>query len=185
MLTDDQLKTIMPKCPQAKRNLYLPFLNAAMAEAEINTPLRMAAFLAQVAHESAEFRYMEEIADGHAYEGRKDLGNIQPGDGKRYKGRGPIQLTGRTNYRLCGQALGLDLEGQPLLAVQPENAFRTACWFWTTKKLNGYADLGEFDTITKRINGGFNGKAERDAYYQKALAALPEPQESGSGPEFA
>src|SRR4029078_13654494 len=94
MLTDDELRQIMPNCPAAKRADYLPFIQQAMAAFGITSYLRATAFLAQLALESAELRYMEEVASGAAYEGRKDLGNTQPGDGKRYKGRGAIQLSG-------------------------------------------------------------------------------------------
>src|ERR1700704_2715751 len=119
-VTDDELRQVMPNCPAAKRADYLPFIQQAMAEFEITSYLRETAFLAQLAHESGELRYMEELASGSAYEGRKDLGNTQPGDGKRYKGRGPIQLPGRANYRAAGKALGYDLEGMPELAARPE-----------------------------------------------------------------
>lgn len=169
------LAAIMPNAPTMRLASYLPHLVAAMTEFEINTPLRRAAFLAQLAHESGELRYMEEIADGSAYEGRKDLGNLQPGDGKRFKGRGPIQLTGRMNYRAAGKALGLDLEGDPARAAAPDVGFRVAGWFWRDYKgLNSFADGGPlaFDAITKRINGGHNGKAQRDAYYARARKVL-------------
>ena len=119
------------------------------------------------------FRFVE-FASGKAYEGRKDLGNTQPGDGVRYKGRGPIQITGRANYRAAGRALGLDLEGNPVLAQKPSVGFKTALWFWNTKSLSNYADCSQsnFDVITKRINGGYNGKADRDQKYAKAKAVL-------------
>jgi predicted chitinase len=122
-LTIDQLQRIMPKLPPAKAAEYLPHLNAAMVEYSVNTPARQTAFLAQLAHESGQLRYMEEIASGQAYENRKDLGNTQPGDGVRFKGRGPIQLTGRANYTaaslaLCGKRL------VPLLVAQPEHVLR-------------------------------------------------------------
>ena len=168
----EQLRRIMPGLPLPKGQQYLPYLNSAMAEAQIDTPKREAAFLAQLAHESGELRYMEELASGAAYEGRKDLGNTEPGDGKRYKGRGPIQLTGRNNYRAAGKALGLDLEQQPARAADPDVGFRTAAWFWTTHGLNTLADLDNFREITHRINGGYNGEASREAYYQRALATL-------------
>jgi predicted chitinase len=143
-----------------------------MKEHDINTPKRQAAFLAQLAHESRELRYMEEIASGAAYEGRKDLGNTQPGDGKRYKGRGPIQLTGRANYRAAGKALGLDLEEHPEKAATPDLGCRVAGWFWTTRGLNALADRGDFKQITRRINGGYHGLANRQRYYQRALEVL-------------
>jgi predicted chitinase len=171
-VTSAQLRQIMPGLSQAKADQYLPHINRAMAEAGINTPQRQAAFLAQLGHESGGLRYMEEIASGAAYEGRRDLGNTQPGDGTRYKGRGPIQLTGRANYRAAGKALGLDLEGNPRQAASPEVGFRTAAWFWNSRNLNSLADKGDFRGITKRVNGGYNGLADREAYYRRALNAL-------------
>ena len=167
-----QLKQIMPNLSQAKAEAYLPHLNKAMAEAGINTPKRQAAFLAQLAHESAEFRYMEEIASGSAYEGRRDLGNTQPGDGVRFKGRGPIQLTGRSNYRAAGKALGIDLENNPKRAADPDVGFRTAAWYWNSRNLNQFADSGDFKELTRRINGGYNGLADRQKYYARALNVL-------------
>lgn len=171
-LTQQQLLSLMPKLKEARAKELLPYLNDAMDEGEINTPRRRAAFLAQLAHESGEFRYFEELASGRRYERRKDLGNTHPGDGVRYKGRGPIQITGRANYRAAGEALKLDLENNPTRAADPDVGFRTAVWFWSTHKLNKYADKGDFDTITRRINGGFIGKASRDEYYQRALKLL-------------
>ncbi|MEW6737920.1 MAG: glycoside hydrolase family 19 protein [Acidobacteriota bacterium] len=171
-ISTEQLQAIIPKLKAQQIADYLPHLNAAMAEAEINTPLRQAAFLAQLAHESGELKYFEEIASGAAYEGRRDLGNVNPGDGKRYKGRGPIQLTGRANYRRAGLALGVDLEGEPERAATSELGFRIAAWYWQSRDLNTLADKGLFDKITYKINGGLNGKAERDKYYQRALKAL-------------
>jgi putative chitinase len=167
-----QLRTIMPNLSEARANELMPHLNRAMQEAGINTPRRQAAFLAQLAHESGEFRYMEEIASGAAYEGRSDLGNTQPGDGVRFKGRGPIQLTGRSNYAAASQALGIDLVNNPTRAADPDVGFRTAAWFWNSRNLNSHADAGNFDAITYRVNGGYNGKAARDAYYARALQTL-------------
>jgi predicted chitinase len=168
----EQLRAIMPNLSDARARELMPHLNAAMEEAGINTPRRQAAFLAQLAHESGEFRWMEELASGADYEGRLDLGNTEPGDGMRYKGRGPIQLTGRSNYRAAGQALGIDLENNPTRAADPDVGFRTAAWYWNNRNLNQYADAGNFDAITYRVNGGYNGKAERDAYYARALQVL-------------
>jgi putative chitinase len=171
-VTLDQLRKIMPSVPEAKAREYLPYLNQAMQEAGITTKPRKAAFLAQIAHESGELKWMEELASGKAYEGRKDLGNTQPGDGPRYKGRGVIQLTGRANYRAAGKDLKLDLEANPQQAKDPKVAFRIAGWYWTKHNLNALADAGKFDAITKAINGGYNGKADRDRHYRKALAVL-------------
>jgi putative chitinase len=117
--------------------------------------------MAQCAHECDNFRTMEEYASGAAYEGRTSLGNTQPGDGVRYKGRGIIQLTGRSNYRIYGTALGLDLENNPQLASVPENAVRIACEYWKRKDLNTLADADNLEAITRRINGGVNGLADR------------------------
>ena len=172
ILTLEELRQIMPRLPEAKAREYLPLLVEAMVEAEITTPARMAAFLAQLGHESLDLRYMEELADGSAYEGRRDLGNTQPGDGKRYKGRGPIQLTGRANYRAAGKALGLPLEEQPELAAMPEHGFRIAAWYWTMRKLNPLADQGNFLAITVAINGGLNGYADRMKRWETAKRVL-------------
>jgi len=173
-ITLDQLLAIMPRCPRLRAEQLLPHFHAACAEFEINTPRRVAAFIAQLALESAEWRHFEELASGDAYEGRKDLGNTQSGDGKRYKGRGPIQLTGRANYRLAGAALGLDLEGNPRRASDADVGFRVAGWYWQTRGLNALADAGpaRFDEITRKINGGLNGKAQRDRYYASACKVL-------------
>jgi predicted chitinase/LysM repeat protein len=167
-----QLKKIMPALSDSKARQVLPHLNAAMAEAKINTPKRQAAFLAQLAHESGQLRYFEEIASGAAYEGRRDLGNTQPGDGVRFKGRGPIQLTGRANYRAAGKALGIDLEKNPKRAADIDVGFRTAAWFWNSRGLNKYADAGNFREVTRRINGGYNGLADREQFYRRALNVL-------------
>lgn len=169
MFNENVLLRIMPGVPSARLSIYTLALSQAMREADITTVTRASAFLGQLAHESAELRYMEEIADGSAYEGRKDLGNTIPGDGRRYKGRGPIQITGRSNYKAAGAALGVDLESNPKLAADPAYGFRIAAWYWTTRKLNAKADSMDFLGITKAINGGVNGFAARFNYYHKAL----------------
>lgn len=171
-VTAAQLQQIVPQLSPSKAEAVAPHLNAAMAEANINTPERQAMFIAQLAHESGGFHYMEEIASGAAYEGRTDLGNTQPGDGERYKGRGYIQVTGRHNYTEAGRALGLDLVNNPELAAQPENAARIAAWYWESRGINAAADAGDFTQVTRLINGGTNGLADRQAYYERARAAL-------------
>lgn len=133
----------------------------------LDNSLRLIHFLAQLAHESGNFRYMEEIASGAAYEGRKDLGNTQAGDGKRYKGRGPIQLTGRANYRKYGQQLGIDFENNPDIVALPSVGLLVACKFWSDNDLNTLADKDDVLTITRRINGGTNGLADREAHLAK------------------
>jgi len=172
MITLSLLLAVMPHCPRARAELFLPHLQWASAEAGITTPEREAAWLAQLAHESGELRYMEEIASGAAYEGRLNLGNTQPGDGQRYKGRGPIQLTGRANYRAAGAELGLDLEANPDQVARPDVGFRTAAWYWRTHGCNELADRLDFEGLTRAINGGLNGLAERDRYWAVARKAL-------------
>jgi putative chitinase len=147
-------------------------LNEAMAEYEINTPLRQAAFLAQIAHESGELRYVREIASGEAYEGRADLGNTKAGDGKRFRGRGLIQVTGRANYEACGKALGLPLLDFPEMLELPTYAAKSAAWFWKSRGLNELADNGSFKEITKKINGGYNGWTDRQKFYERAKAVV-------------
>ncbi len=171
-LTSAQLRAIMPHLKAERATLFLGPLNRALAKHKIDNPLRKAAFLAQLAHESGELKYMEEIASGEAYEGRKSLGNTEPGDGKRFKGRGPIQLTGRANYRKAGEALGLDLENNPERVADPEVGCLVAGWFWETRGLNALADAGDFKQITKRVNGGYNGLAKREAFYDQAKIVL-------------
>jgi putative chitinase len=170
VITREELLRIMPNC-KSRVDAYVEPLNDAMREFEIDTPLRQAAFLAQIAHESGEFRYVREIASGSAYEGRRDLGNTEPGDGVRFKGRGLIQITGRRNYRDCSEALFANpqfLLDHPEALEQPVPACRSAAWFWNERFLNELADKADFKLITKRINGGFNGYADRMAYYQRA-----------------
>lgn len=171
-MTREQLGKIMAIAPPARLDLFYPYLIATMERHQITSPAREAAFLAQVAVESGECRYVLEIASGDAYEGRHDLGNTQQGDGRRFKGRGLIQVTGRANYTRCGQALGLDLLTHPELLEQPEHAVESAGWFWSLRKLNDLADRGEFDLITRKVNGGTNGAALRRQYYFRALKVL-------------
>lgn len=172
-VTLDQLAEIMPAGRKRLPDFVAP-LNAAMAEFSIITSERVTAFLAQIAHESGQFRYMAEIASGAAYEGREDLGNTEPGDGRKFKGRGPIQITGRDNYRACSIALYGDerLLDDPSLLEQPEDGCRAAGWFWKTHGLNLLADTGDFDRITRRINGGQNGRDERIALWKTAQRTL-------------
>ena len=130
--------------------------------------LRLAHAMAQLAHESDSFRAMEEYASGAAYEGRSDLGNVQVGDGKRYKGRGPIQLTGRANYRSYGRALGIDFERHPEIVATPSIGLMVACRYWTVNGLNALADRDDLEGITRRINGGLNGLDDRKVQLAKA-----------------
>ncbi len=170
-VTEIQLRQMFPNAG-ARLAPHLPYINPAMDEADIDTPDRIAAFLAQLAHESGEYRYMEEIADGSAYEGRADLGNTEPGDGVKYKGHGPIQITGRANHKACGEALGLDLINDPRLTCTPEHGTASATWFWNSRSLSLLADRGWFKAITRIINGGLNGLFDRRTYWDRNRAIL-------------
>jgi predicted chitinase len=176
VISKEQMKRAMPLTPMVTIERYLPFLLATMEEFEINTKPRAAAFLAQLAHETAGFIYMEEIANGAAYDNRADLGNttkqaraiatrFKTTTGRLFKGRGAIQITGFYNYFKCGEYFKADLINNPRVVARNEWAFRVSGWFWIVNNLNALADLGEFDKITRRINGGFNGKTSRDSFY--------------------
>lgn len=169
-MTLDELKKIVR--PNLADKYYQPLVDT-MKKYSINTPLRIQHFLAQVLHESGGFRYKEEIADGSAYEGRRDLGNTQVGDGKTFKGRGLIQLTGRANYESFKKDSGIDVVKNPeLVANDPNLSALVAGWFWNKKNLNRYADKDDINTITKIINGGFNGLNDRKNYLQKAKSII-------------
>lgn len=188
-ITLEQLQEIMPHAGE-RAEIFLEPLNAAMAEFAIDTSRRQTYFLPQVAHESAELRYVIELASGEAYERNTHLGNVHPGDGPRFKGRGLIQITGRKNYQLCAAALGLELLDHPELLEEPVNACRSAAWFWTEGaglnlshaarahgvkencNLNDLADVGDFEGITLAINGGLNGQPDRLAHLERAQEAL-------------
>ena len=175
LLTRLQLDAIMPHADE-RADRYLEPLAITMAECAIDTPARAAMFLAQIAHESAELRFTTEIADGSAYEGRADLGNTQRGDGRRYRGRGLIQITGRSNYAAASRWLAgseiLLLEHPELLATDATLAARSAGWYWQSRRLNRYADVGDITGCTKVINGGTNGLRDRLKYFDRARAVL-------------
>jgi putative chitinase len=170
-ISESQIRQMFPNAG-SRIDAHIPHIIEAMDEGNINTPRRIAAFLAQLAHESGEYRYMEELADGSAYEGRADLGNTQSGDGVRYKGHGPIQITGRANHEACGKALGLDLVTHPVLLTLPENGTRSAVWFWNSRNLSQLADKDWFKAITRSINGGYNGLSDRRMYWDRNRAIL-------------
>ncbi len=149
-----------------------PVFGTTLDSYHINTRLRIAHFMAQVTHECAGFRTTEEFASGAAYEGRVDLGNSVLGDGKRYKGRGLIQLTGRDNYRRIGEVLDLPLENKPELAADPVTSLRIACEYWKSKSLNELADGDDLIRITRRVNGGLNGLEDRRNYLKRAKREL-------------
>ncbi len=160
--------------PNARNvDILLPFILTGCDRFEINTSKRENCFLAQVALESGEFRYLKELASGEEYEGRLDLGNIEAGDGVKFKGRGLIQLTGRANYAKISADLEVDFIDNPALLETPEYASISACWFWNSHKLNDLADQDLFIAITRRINGGTNGLVQRQAYWAKAKLLNP------------
>ena len=176
----------------ANATKFMDFINATCDKYAINTPIRQLCFLAQVGHESGSLFYTEELASGAAYEGRKNLGNTQPGDGIKFKGRGLIQITGRNNYKAVGDALGTDFIKSPTLLggknvnncndTQLKNAAMSAGWFWNSRNLNAIADtinidlpidkgnnLSNFVLLTKKINGGTNGLPDRLNRYAAGL----------------
>ena len=174
-ITRQQLLQILPNAGPVA-GVFVPVLNTAMVRYQIIGPKRVAAFIAQIGHESGQPKYVKEIwgptSAQARYEGRKDLGNTVAGDGPKYRGRGLIQITGRANYIMCGEALALDLINHPELLEKPQHACMSAAWFWVTRGLNTLADAGQFDRITRRINGGQNGAADRQALYARALKVL-------------
>lgn len=178
ILTRDQLAAAAG-IPKSRATSWLPPITAACRRFEIDTPARLAAFLAQVSHESGGFRYVRELwgptDTQRRYEGRRDLGNTQRGDGFRFRGRGLIQITGRTNYRRVAEALNVPCEVTPALLEQPDNAALSAAWFWrhgAALDLNPLADQGDFRRITRLINGGYNGWDERHKLYLAARQSL-------------
>lgn len=195
MLTLGQLKeATCAKSTYAAK--FLPYVIETCDRFSINTPSRILNFLAHVGHESGGLFYTEELASGSAYEGRKDLGNIQKGDGVKFKGRGLIQITGRTNYKAVSLALGTDFITNPTFLggknvtkcndVQLKNAAESAGWFWNSRNLNALADqiditknidtgnnLVVFKKITKTINGGYNGLPDRLNRYKSGLQYFP------------
>ena len=163
----EEMKRIAPAFPAA----WVRPLHAALRHAHI-IPARLPQFLAQIGHESAGFATLEEYATGEAYEGRADLGNVQPGDGVRYKGRGVIQLTGRANYARYGSLLKTRLEVRPARAAQPDTAFMIAAVYWLDHNLNAPTDRGDIETVTRRINGGLNGLSDRQRRLDAARAVF-------------
>lgn len=163
--------------PLARADKWAEDMTTGMSAGKIITRLCVAAFLAQVGHESGSLVYTKELGGPSyfaKYEGRKDLGNTQPGDGAKFCGRGLIQITGRANYRICSLAMFGDerLLATPELLEKPDYAVRSAVWFWTTTGLNVMAEAGRITDITKRINGGTNGLEDRKARYALALSVL-------------
>lgn len=189
-MTLEQLKHIMPLSGR-RAEIYVDLLNLAMVEFGIDTPLRQCMFLAQVAHESGQLRYVAEIASGHAYTDRADLGNTRPeaihtaelhgmATGPFYKGHGLIQITGYNNHVACGRALGIDAANSPELLTVPIYAARSAGWFWCENDLNRWADARDFDGVCDKVNrgrktaryGDANGFKDRLAFYEAAKEVL-------------
>jgi putative chitinase len=173
------LDTFIKLCPYAKNSLLLqkyPYVIQAMERFEINTLERVSAFIAQVLHESGNFRYIEELASGKAYEDRKDLGNLEPRaleiahanhstTGPWFKGHGDIQITGYYNHLACGAAIGVDAVSNPRVLCTIEYSTLAAAWFWKKHGCNSLADIRDFHRITKVINGGYTHEAERIENY--------------------
>lgn len=193
------LAKVMPKAPAE----WLDALEPEMVRFAIDTPVRQAAFLAQIAHESREMQRLEENLNYSAqrlmevfpnyfrfqhdaelyarkpeeiankvYANRNGNGGIDSGDGWRYRGRGPIQITGRANYRDCGKAIGEPLEDHPETLLVPAIGCAAACWWWSMRGLNALADAGRFEDLTRRVNGGLNGLADRRMYWARAREVL-------------
>jgi len=171
MITAKQLSQAIG-CPLLRALKWVDYINVAMLEYQINTPMRAAHYLAQIGHESGRLFYVKEIASGKAYEGRKDLGNTQTGDGVRFKGRALIQITGRANYAECSKSLFVDFLNNPELLEKPIFAALSSAWFWKSRGLNELADKDYLTAITKKINGGQNGIDDRRTLLISAKKAL-------------
>ena len=205
MLTSSQFKKLFPRCKDPDG--WVNAMNEVFPKYEINTPKRIAAFIAQCGHESGGFTITTENLNYSAkgldavfgkyfkragrdaneyakqpekianivYANRMDNGDTSSGDGWKYRGRGPIQLTGRANYTAFSKDMGVDAVNNPdLLAEDKTVALMAAIWFWNKNKLNQYADSGDIKTLTKRINGGYIGLEDRIHHWEEALKALGE-----------
>jgi len=179
-VTIEQLRLIFPG--SGSRSIkYIDGLNAALETFDIKTPIRIAGFLSQVGAESGELQYVQELSSGTTYEGRKDLGNTQPGDGPKYKGHGFIQVTGRQNHGKCGQFMNLDCINTPTILTEGQNPWVSAGWFWRFGSafgdLNKYADADDIVGMTKGVNGGTSEGAptnlqRRRIFYNTAKSVL-------------
>lgn len=180
-VTQQQLIKIMPNA-RSQAGVFVSALNSAMSRYRIETPKRVAAFLAQVGHESGQLRYVRELG-GEQYLSQYDTGPLAArlgntpqadGDGQKYRGRGLIQITGHDNYLRCSLGLFGDerLLALPELLEQPQWAAESAAWFWEQNGLNELADRDQFNSITRRINGGLNGLEDRLQLWARARAVL-------------
>ncbi len=173
-ITFEILKAITP---QGHNDILMPLadaLNKWLPAYHMTDKRIVQCFLAQCDEETDGQKAQREYASGKAYEGRKDLGNTQPGDGVRYAGRGEFMITGRANYTLMGEELGLDLVGHPELLLIVDVAVRAACQYWNDHKLSPLALAGNFREITHRINGGYNGEADREIYWRRCQKWITE-----------
>jgi len=169
-ITEAQIRRIMPKAKDENVKAFVESFNKYSEQFGITTKIRAVHYIAQVAHETAELRYQEEIASGLQYEGRKDLGNIYPGDGQRFKGRGYLQTTGRANYQAYADSgfCNGDLMSHPEWLAKQPGCQKASMFFWLKNNLNKYADQDDVRTVSKRINGGWNGLAQRMYYWRVA-----------------
>ena len=169
------VEQIYPDSTQVSRDTFIAPLNKGFLEYKIDTPAKISAFLAQIGHESGQLRWLEEFASGAAYEGRvKSLGNTQIGDGRKYKGRGLMMTTGRANYTRLSKWSGIDFVNNPEWLSLPKYAALSAFYFWDSNNLNRYAthSKDDFETLTKRINGGLNGYKDRLEIWERAKKVL-------------
>ena len=162
------LRYVCPNLSAEEAQRIAAGLGVGFSRFGITTPKRAAAAVAQMAHESANFRTSTEYASGVAYEGRRDLGNVKRGDGPRFRGRGRIMITGRANYGTVGEAFDVDLLRHPERLAQSPLSELGSCWWWFTHGCNPLADSGDFEALTRRINGGLNGFADRQALHRRA-----------------
>lgn len=188
-ITSKNIFNVAGNYPRNRANVtaLVPFFNKYLSQYDINSPYRLKHFFGQACEECAAFSELTEEASGNEYEGRRDLGNVNKGDGARYKGRGIFQLTGRNNYEMIGKQIGIDLVNDPLKAATPEISVITACVYWNTHNLSALADSNlsfeaTLEAITRKINGGLNGLDVRRSYTLKAavefaiVPTLPDPK---------
>ena len=169
-LNADSFAAIMANGNKSTLQMYFPLFKFQLPQYQMVSPLRVAHFLAQLGHESLSLTYTEELASGEAYEGRKDLGNTKVGDGRRFKGRGFIQLTGRNNYEAYSNDACLNLmqNGNESLVAKYPYSLDASLWFWKRQNLNVRADMDDLRGITRRVNGGYNGLQDRARYLERA-----------------
>lgn len=171
-----QLLANIAECPVERAAKYADALEETFGKYQIDTALRQSHFLAQVLHESGRLRYTKEIWGPTPaqlrYEGRDDLGNTQTGDGKRFMGRGLIQLTGRANYRKYADATGIDVLTDPDLVSKPPLCVDVAGWYFATHGCLELADRDDLHAVTRRVNGGLNGIQDRENLLKRAKSFL-------------